>query len=120
MRMQEKVNFAGVGPAVVGENNSRLCLANLRCRYEASRDDLAVYAALSGVPDASEFPNAARWYNHINARLGARCGPSSSIHLPPSSIHLPSQVPLEHGTHCCGRWAVPHQLLSHVTHKAQC
>jgi hypothetical protein len=41
-------------------------------RYEASRDDLAVYSVLRKVPDPAEFPNAARWYNHIAARLDAR------------------------------------------------
>jgi hypothetical protein len=39
--------------------------------YQASRDDLAVYAALAAKPD-SKYPNAARWYSHISALLGAR------------------------------------------------
>eukprot|EP00243_Klebsormidium_subtile_P003315 TRINITY_DN16670_c0_g1_i1.p1 TRINITY_DN16670_c0_g1~~TRINITY_DN16670_c0_g1_i1.p1 ORF type:complete len:264 (+),score=105.27 TRINITY_DN16670_c0_g1_i1:62-793(+) len=38
--------------------------------YQASRDDLAVYAALSGAPDASKYVNAARWYSHVTALLG--------------------------------------------------
>lgn len=41
------------------------------CRYQASRDDLAVYSALSSAPSSS-YPNALRWYKHINALLGAR------------------------------------------------
>jgi elongation factor 1-beta len=38
--------------------------------YQASRDDLAVYAALSAAPDASKYVNAARWYSHVTALLG--------------------------------------------------
>jgi elongation factor 1-beta len=38
--------------------------------YQASRDDLAVYSALSSAPSSSS-PNAQRWYNHITALLGA-------------------------------------------------
>eukprot|EP00850_Spirogloea_muscicola_P013665 SM000094S24682 [mRNA] locus=s94:122098:127047:+ [translate_table: standard] len=38
-------------------------------RYQASRDDLAVYSVLKGVP--SEYVNAARWYKHISALLGS-------------------------------------------------
>jgi hypothetical protein len=40
--------------------------------YQASRDDLAVYAALASKPDAGKYANAARWYSHISALLGAR------------------------------------------------
>ena len=40
--------------------------------YQASRDDLAVYAALAAKPDASKYANAARWYSHITALLGKR------------------------------------------------
>ncbi|XP_010548303.1 PREDICTED: elongation factor 1-delta 1-like [Tarenaya hassleriana] len=36
--------------------------------YQASKDDLAVYTALSK-PPTSEYVNAARWYNHIDALL---------------------------------------------------
>jgi elongation factor 1-beta len=39
--------------------------------YQASRDDLVVYAALSKAPDASTTPHAARWHSHIKALLGA-------------------------------------------------
>ncbi|KAK9824330.1 hypothetical protein WJX72_009502 [[Myrmecia] bisecta] len=39
--------------------------------YQASRDDLAVYSALSKAPDAKTYPNAARWFTHIKALLGA-------------------------------------------------
>jgi elongation factor 1-beta len=38
--------------------------------YQASRDDLAVYSALSSAPSSSHT-NALRWYNHIKALLGA-------------------------------------------------
>lgn len=40
--------------------------------YQASRDDLVVYAALPKAPDAKSTPHAARWYSHIKALLGAR------------------------------------------------
>ncbi|KAH7549733.1 hypothetical protein JRO89_XS13G0074000 [Xanthoceras sorbifolium] len=36
--------------------------------YQASKDDLTVYAALSK-PPSSEFVNASRWYNHIDALI---------------------------------------------------
>ena len=40
-------------------------------RYQASRDDLAVYSALSSAPTSSNI-HALRWYKHITALLGAR------------------------------------------------
>lgn len=39
--------------------------------YQASRDDLAVFSAIAKAPDAKKYPNAARWWNHIKALLGA-------------------------------------------------
>ncbi|KAL2133235.1 hypothetical protein VTI74DRAFT_2700 [Chaetomium olivicolor] len=33
--------------------------------YSASQADVVVYKALSAVPDAAKYPNAARWYKHI-------------------------------------------------------
>ena len=42
------------------------------CRYQASRDDLAVYSAIEKAPDAKSYPNVARWYTHIEALLGKR------------------------------------------------
>ena len=39
--------------------------------YQASRDDLAVFAALSSAPCAKSYPAAARWFSHIKALLGA-------------------------------------------------
>ncbi|GMI78200.1 hypothetical protein like AT2G18110 [Hibiscus trionum] len=36
--------------------------------YQASKDDITVYAALSGAPSAS-YVNVSRWYNHIDALL---------------------------------------------------
>ncbi|XP_070666438.1 elongation factor 1-delta-like [Malus domestica] len=47
--------------------------------YQASKDDITVYAALSKAP-SSEFVNVSRWYNHIAALLrisgvtGEGCG----------------------------------------------
>ncbi len=42
-------------------------------RYQASRDDLAVYVAFSAAPAAATYPHLARWYSHISALLGNRC-----------------------------------------------
>ncbi|GMJ00096.1 hypothetical protein like AT2G18110 [Hibiscus trionum] len=36
--------------------------------YQASKDDITVYAALSGAPSSS-YVNVSRWYNHIDALL---------------------------------------------------
>ncbi|XP_024036032.1 elongation factor 1-delta [Citrus clementina] len=36
--------------------------------YQASKDDITVYAALSK-PPSSEYVNVSRWYNHIDALL---------------------------------------------------
>lgn len=36
--------------------------------YQASKDDITVYAAISSAP-SSEYVNVARWYNHIDALL---------------------------------------------------
>ncbi|KAK3038121.1 hypothetical protein RJ639_029575 [Escallonia herrerae] len=36
--------------------------------YQASKDDLTVYSALSS-PPTSEYVNVSRWYNHIDALL---------------------------------------------------
>ncbi|KAG1342105.1 putative Elongation factor 1-delta [Cocos nucifera] len=41
-------------------------------RYQASKDDLAVHAALSTAPSL-EYVNVARWFNHIDALL-KMCG----------------------------------------------
>lgn len=37
-------------------------------RYQASKDDLTVYAAISK-PPSSDYVNVSRWYNHIDALL---------------------------------------------------
>jgi elongation factor 1-beta len=36
--------------------------------YQASKDDITVYGALSKAPSA-EYVNVSRWYNHIDALL---------------------------------------------------
>ncbi|KAJ6375390.1 hypothetical protein OIU77_000382 [Salix suchowensis] len=36
--------------------------------YQASKDDLTVFAAFSSAP-AAEYVNVSRWYTHINALL---------------------------------------------------
>lgn len=38
--------------------------------HQATRDDIAVYGAISKVP-GPKFPNVSRWYNHINALLAS-------------------------------------------------
>ncbi|CAM6101589.1 unnamed protein product [Calypogeia fissa] len=38
--------------------------------YQAFRDDLAVYVAITSPPDA-KFGNVARWYSHITSLLGS-------------------------------------------------
>lgn len=40
-------------------------------RYQASKDDLAVHAALSKAPSA-DYVNVSQWYNHIEALLRIR------------------------------------------------
>ncbi|KAK6514805.1 Translation elongation factor 1 beta [Arthrobotrys conoides] len=35
--------------------------------YSPSQADVAVYKAVSSAPDASKYPYAARWYNHITS-----------------------------------------------------
>ncbi|KAL3133394.1 hypothetical protein ABBQ38_007262 [Trebouxia sp. C0009 RCD-2024] len=37
--------------------------------FNASKDDLIVFTQLQKAPDASQYPHASRWYNHINKRL---------------------------------------------------
>ena len=45
------------------------------CRYQASRDDLAVFVALESVPE--EYVNVNRWFKHISALAGPQYVPSS-------------------------------------------
>lgn len=47
-----------------------LCVALLPdlFRFQASKDDVTVYAALSKAP-SEEFVNVSRWYKHIDALL---------------------------------------------------
>jgi hypothetical protein len=44
----------------------------VHCRYQASRDDLSVFAALRH-PVPAEFVNVNRWHSHIAALVGPRC-----------------------------------------------
>jgi hypothetical protein len=44
----------------------------VHCRYQASRDDLSVFAALRQ-PVPAEFVNLSRWHSHIAALVGPRC-----------------------------------------------
>lgn len=48
-------------------------LLYLTCfRYQASKDDMAVFAALTSAPPSS-YVNVTRWYDHISALLRSRC-----------------------------------------------
>ncbi|EOY22457.1 Translation elongation factor EF1B/ribosomal protein S6 family protein isoform 1 [Theobroma cacao] len=64
--------------------------------YQASKDDITVYVALSGAP-SSCYVNISRWYNHIDALLrisgvsGEGCGvtvegcaPAEAVATPPA------------------------------------
>jgi hypothetical protein len=51
--------------------SSWLCVC-VHCRYQASRDDLSVFAALRH-PVPAEFVNVNRWHSHIAALVGPRC-----------------------------------------------
>ncbi|XP_043724644.1 elongation factor 1-delta-like isoform X2 [Telopea speciosissima] len=63
--------------------------------YQASKDDITVHAALSGVP-SSKYVNVCRWYHHIDALLRLSgvsgegqgvtiegCAPEEAITTPP-------------------------------------
>ncbi|XWS47817.1 hypothetical protein CRYUN_Cryun13aG0017800 [Craigia yunnanensis] len=62
--------------------------------YQASKDDITVYAALSGAPSSS-YVNASRWYNHIDALLrisgvsGEGCGVTVEGFAPTEAVATP-------------------------------
>ncbi|XP_022736834.1 elongation factor 1-delta-like [Durio zibethinus] len=62
--------------------------------YQASKDDITVYAALSGAPSSS-YVNVSRWYNHIDALLrisgvsGEGCGVTIEGFAPTEAIATP-------------------------------
>ena len=63
-------------PALTSAEGLKALDAHLATRsyvegYQASRDDLAVFAVLASAPDAKAYPAAARWFSHIKALLGA-------------------------------------------------
>ncbi|GAU29695.1 hypothetical protein TSUD_264310, partial [Trifolium subterraneum] len=55
--------------------------------YQASKDDITVYAALPSVP-SSEFVNVARWYKHIDAllRISGVSGEGSGVTVESSLV----------------------------------
>jgi len=55
-------------PAGLQKLNEYLLSRSYITGYQASKDDLAVYSALSTAP-SSEYVNVARWYNHIDALI---------------------------------------------------
>ncbi|XVF11541.1 hypothetical protein REPUB_Repub08aG0036900 [Reevesia pubescens] len=62
--------------------------------YQASKDDITVYAALSGAPSSS-YVNVSRWYKHIDALLrisgvsGEGCGVTVEGFAPAESVATP-------------------------------
>ncbi|KAJ3673196.1 hypothetical protein LUZ60_006570 [Juncus effusus] len=63
------VAFANLSsPAGLQKLNDYLLPRSYITGYQASKDDLAVYAALAAAP-ASEYVNVARWYKHIDALI---------------------------------------------------
>ncbi|KAK9785783.1 hypothetical protein WJX73_009286 [Symbiochloris irregularis] len=58
------------GSSGLGELDSYLLTRSYISGYQASRDDLSVFSALSSAPSSDKHPNAARWYSHIAALLG--------------------------------------------------
>ncbi|OMO71713.1 Peptidase C48, SUMO/Sentrin/Ubl1 [Corchorus olitorius] len=62
--------------------------------YQASKDDITVFAALSAAP-ASSYVNASRWYNHIDALLrisgvtGEGCGVTVEGFAPAEAVATP-------------------------------
>lgn len=43
----------------------KLTLRSATNSYNATQADVATFKAISSAPDASKYPNAARWYKHI-------------------------------------------------------
>ena len=59
-------NYCSVFDLWINYTVCELCLALFS--YQASKDDVTVYGALSKAPSA-EYVNVSRWYNHIDALL---------------------------------------------------
>ncbi|KAE9608569.1 hypothetical protein Lal_00020741 [Lupinus albus] len=55
--------------------------------YQASKDDLTVYALLTGVP-SDKYVNVSRWYNHIDAllRISGVSGEGSGVTVEGSAL----------------------------------
>lgn len=59
------------GVVVIEEWFLIVCFGWILCsRYQASRDDLAVFVKIKSVP--AEFQNVARWYKHISDLTGPK------------------------------------------------
>ncbi|XVF54675.1 hypothetical protein PTKIN_Ptkin05aG0199900 [Pterospermum kingtungense] len=62
--------------------------------YQASKDDITVYTALSGAPSSS-YVNVSRWHNHIDALLrisgvsGEGCGVTVEGFAPAEAVATP-------------------------------
>ncbi|KAF3794112.1 Elongation factor 1-delta, partial [Nymphaea thermarum] len=57
--------------------------------YQASKDDLCVFTALSGAP-SSKFVNVCRWYDHISAllRLSGVSGEGEGVKVETSTSYI--------------------------------
>ncbi|KAL2349126.1 hypothetical protein Fmac_003126 [Flemingia macrophylla] len=73
--------------------------------YQASKDDLTVYAALPTVP-SDEYVNVSRWYKHIDAllRISGVSGEGSGVTVEGSLVAEPVATPPAADTKasCCG------------------
>jgi hypothetical protein len=59
----------------------RALFVYVHCRYQASRDDLSVFAALRQ-PVPAEFVNLSRWHSHIAALVGTSfSGAAVGVHI---------------------------------------
>lgn len=66
------LTFENLGtPEGIGKLNEHLLTRSYITGYQASRDDILVFDALSEAPAAGDYPHASRWYNHIKALLDA-------------------------------------------------
>ncbi|KAG0640328.1 hypothetical protein HOY80DRAFT_21724 [Tuber brumale] len=57
----------GFTEARLSDLNGRLETRSYIAGYAPSQADVIIYKALSGAPDPDKFPQAARWYKHIDS-----------------------------------------------------
>lgn len=76
--------------------------ANLNNSYSPSQADIVCFNAIDSVPDAAQYPHAARWYKHIasyEAELSGLAGdPSTSYkYYGPDMVNAPASKTHEDG-----------------------